>query len=525
MLRSIIGLLKFKMFALCLLSALLLSLAFPKTNLWFFSWFGLVPLLFALENQKPLKSFGIGTLCGVIFFGICIYWLMYVTVAGMIMMVLYLSLYFGIFAVFTTIFSKKSQLVRLLVLPSCWVVLEFIRAHFLTGFGWANLGESQYQNYFMIQIADITGVYGMSFVVVMTNVWLKEAIEEIVKSRGINWKKFLTKSTAVLLCSLLFCFSYSVFHLAKAYRDKPTVITVGVVQGNVEQKIKWVSSAWPSILYRYTTLTKKLFSYNVDLIIWPETAYPGFVWETPDWMNNLRNSMSKRMTPLLLGAVTKEKEKYFNSAFYLKDERFIKQKLMQHNKLHLVPFGEFVPLRSIFPFLANIVPIDDFSPGEEYTLFPILSRNGDHYKDGGRKFAVLICFEDTFAYLARRFAQKGANMFINITNDAWFMDTKAPYMHLQSSVFRSIENRKSMIRAANTGLSAVIDPYGRVTAYLQGENGRKTFVSGIMKANVEVNNKMTFYTKFGDIFTYLCFGCILVCMLRTKRKVRKSLLL
>jgi apolipoprotein N-acyltransferase len=188
----------------------------------------------------------------------------------------------------------------------------------------------------------------------------------------------------------------------------------------------------------------------------------------------------------------------------------------QYDKIHLVPFGEYVPLRGLFPFLSDLVPIGDFTPGKEYTLFSIDFKEGTGSLKQGL-FGVLICFEDTLSYISRRFTQEGAQFLVNITNDAWFLDTPAPFMHLQASVFRAIENRRSLIRSANTGVSSFVDPSGRIYRYLQDTHGKKTFVEGYAREEVLLSQEKTFYTKFGDVFAYLCFGCILWGIFKVKK--------
>jgi len=184
----------------------------------------------------------------------------------------------------------------------------------------------------------------------------------------------------------------------------------------------------------------------------------------------------------------------------------------------LVPFGEYLPLRNILPLLSSFVAIGDFTAGGQWTTFsPVPARLGDQ---GDYQFSVLICFEDTVARLSRQFVKQGARLLVNITNDAWFGNSKAPFMHLQSAVFRTIENRRSLVRAANTGVSCFIDQWGKTTNCVARDIGaekQKTYVSGYAIANVDFNEKMTFYTKFGDVFTIFCFGCILLGIIRRKR--------
>jgi apolipoprotein N-acyltransferase len=208
-----------------------------------------------------------------------------------------------------------------------------------------------------------------------------------------------------------------------------------------------------------------------------------------------------------LGVVAEEGEKYYNSALLISAQGDF---MGRYDKYHLVPFGEFLPLRKELPFLADLVPIDDFSSGHKAKTLQLPA--GDRTV----KFSVAICFEDTLAYVVRHFVRNGAELLLNMTNDAWFQDSKEPFMHLQAAVFRTVETRRSLVRSANTGISCHVDPYGRILGYVQNVRGKKTYVDGTTTFNVALNTSETLYTKLGDVFTYLCFVCILWTVLRMK---------
>ena len=497
---------------LVLLTPLLLILAFPKTDVWILSWFALIPLFISLNNAQKfsdavLKAY----VSGFVFFLGTLYWFIHVTLPGMILMVAYAAVYFGVFGAVCWRARRYSFLKRLFFLPSAWVLLEFARAHLLTGFGWAALGYSQYKNILMIQIADLTGVYGVTFVIVLVNTWLQEIVRQRVFAKKLNAGKEFVFAGLIVVGILAAVIGYGFWS-----QQDPTPADqsrIAVIQGSIPLELKWNKSAWPLILEKYLLLTQKAAAEKPDLIIWPETAFPGFIWEVPEDMEKIKGFVAEKKIPLLLGLVTMESGKYYNSALLLADTGEAKE---QYDKIHLVPFGEFIPFRGSFSFLRDVIPIDDFTAGSRFTLFPVEASLGPkvlRYK----KFGVLICFEDSVEDIARQFAQEGAHMFVNITNDAWFKDTKAPFMHLSSSVFRAVENRRPVVRSANTGVSCFIDSRGRVKSYLQDKMGKKTFVAGYTVGNVELRFDETVYTKFGDIFTYLCFGCILWIVL-IKRK-------
>jgi apolipoprotein N-acyltransferase len=250
-------------------------------------------------------------------------------------------------------------------------------------------------------------------------------------------------------------------------------LKISLIQGNIPQYQKWDENFRASILERYETLTKEAAKDKPDLIIWPETSVPGIIGEEPDLLIRVLDLAKTVNTPILVGAVTsKELGVYYNSALLISADGAVTQ---QYDKLHLVPFGEYVPLEKYFPFLRSMigVPIGDFTAGGESTVFKSPER-----------FAALICFEDIIPGLSRRFVKGGAQFLVNITNDAWFMESSAPYQHAAASVFRAIENRVPVVRAANTGLSCFIDRSGRI--YDKVSDGKKDiFVVGYKTGEIK----------------------------------------
>ncbi len=349
-------------------------------------------------------------------------------------------------------------------------------------------------------------MFGVSFLIVMVNVLARE----LARTRfNILFGK--PKREFVLGCALVFSFVilsllYGLYRLQP--EKKASSLTITVVQADIPQEMKWQPSAWPFIMAKHLTLTKAAAAQKPDLIIWPETAFPGFIWESPQLFEDLRAFVAEIKIPLLLGLVIQEEDRYYNSVVLISKDGEI---IARHDKLHLVPFGEYVPLRKTFPVLTDIVPIGDFTAGKTWTIFP-------------QGFSVLICFEDTVPEISRGFVKKGANLLVNMTNDAWFKDTKAPFLHMQAAVFRAVENRRTLIRAANTGVSCFIDRNGRVLNSVKDEQGKTTYVAGYKLENVSFENEKTFYTKYEDVFTYLCFGVILWGIVtRNKRNFAKKI--
>jgi apolipoprotein N-acyltransferase len=290
-----------------------------------------------------------------------------------------------------------------------------------------------------------------------------------------------------------------------AFGGKQSQVKITVVQGNIEQKFKWDQEYQNYIMDRYEDLTIEAVKDKPQLIIWPETAVPGFLNYDKELLQWMKNIIQKIKIPLLVGAPTldtTDTERYYNSAALFSDKKDI---VAQYNKLHLVAFGEFIPFEKQFPFLRKLFPISGgFISGGKYTVFRLRTPNSQLPTN----FSVLICFEDIFPNLVRQFVKNGADFMVNITNDAWFDKSAAAYQHAANSVFRAVENRRPFARSANTGLSCFIEKTGRIYEKVS-KNNKDLFVEGTKTAfiTVEEDKKYSFYTKFGDIFI---LGCIIL---------------
>ena len=472
-----------------------------------------MPLFFALEGKSKAKAFLLAYLVGIIFWWGVIYWLVHVTFLGTFLLVLYLALYFGIFGLlYSSIVHRPSSIVPF-ILASVWVILEYLRAHLLTGFPWALLGYSQYLNLPVIQISDITGAWGVSFLIVMVNVVIYKVIGYRSWVIGKRQKIHLSVRPFILpLFFIFFCLAYGVYKLyltPNTYDLRP--IRIAVIQGNIPQELKWMPDAKERILDKHIGLTEKAASDNPDLIVWPEAALPAVLEEEPALFERVSYAAAKAKTSLLIGAVTLREDFYYNSALLLSSQG---ETLVKYNKLHLVPFGEYIPLKKIFPFLETVAPIGDIRPGQDYTIFKIPSSNTTKSQIPIR-FSVLICFEDLFPELARNFVKNGAQFLVNITNDAWYKKTSAPYQHLQASVFRAVENRVSLARAANTGVSGFIAPSGEIISLVCDRFGRNIFIEGYKQQEIAIIDRhQTFYSRYGDVFIIICFLFLLYGIIR-----------
>lgn len=511
--------------SLPVLSACLLILSFPGFNLWLLAWIGLVPMLFAIENKKPYHAFLISYLIGALFFLGTVYWLIHVTLPGMIIVVLYLALYFGIFGLIcnyylqTTNDKRRTTKYYLLpIIPAAWVALEFLRAHFITGFGWNLLGYSQSSILPVIQIADMTGVYGVSFLVVMVNSAIYLTIREVRK------KNYHFIPLAIAAAVLFITCYYGIFRTRNIFTGEK--LRVAVVQGNIPQVKKWDLSFREDILNKYERLTRQVACQYPELIIWPETSVPGFLESEPELLGRVTKLAKDIGAPLLVGAPREDPEKknaYYNSTFLVNADGRVAGR---YDKMHLVPFGEYVPLRALLGFVENFAPspIGDFTSGKDHTVFNFfISRSAKGQGQAWRltkriKFSTLICFEDIFPGLAGEFARRDALFLVNMTNDAWFGRTSAAYQHVQNSVFRAVETRLNVIRAANTGVSCFINQKGEITGMVES-GGQSMFVDGFCVGEIILTRARTFYTLYGDLFAYLCLLAAIASLAAVRLKI------
>ncbi|MEA3560521.1 MAG: apolipoprotein N-acyltransferase [Candidatus Omnitrophota bacterium] len=491
-------------FFLCLFSALLLVFSFPVFKLTGFAWFAFVPLFIAIDGKKMRKAVIFSCLTGFVFFLGTVYWIGYVSVWGLTILVLYLTLYFGVFGLFVSCLSSGFWF--LLLVPCFWVALEYIRSHLFSGFGWAALGYSQYLNIPLIQIADITGVYGVSFLVMMVNVSIFQILQAAGRRPQAAGRKFQTARTdfkslliniGIVSLILIAVFGYGKSQLLK--RPEPK-IKIAVVQGNISQQEKWDPQLKQLILDKYRVLTK-LASFNQpDIIVWPETAVPGYLVNDDRLLDYITDLVKEVNKPLLLGsAFLANNQEVYNSAFLISRQGEV---VGRYDKLHLVPFGEYIPLGKVFSFVKGVdkrAGGGNFTAGKTYTLFQ-LPITGCQLA----RFGVLICFEDVFPGLTRAFVRQGADFMVNITNDAWFGNSSGPYQHVQTSVLRAVENKKGVVRCANTGISCFIDPTGRITNKVLDKKGKDLSITGYLTGEISIWKILTFYTRFGDVFAYLC---------------------
>jgi len=497
---------------LSLLSGILLILSFPNFDLEFLAWFALVPLLYSIEGKGAYRSFKLGCLTGIASFLGILYWIVVAvhtygniplipSVLILLLLVAYLSLFIGAFTFLTRLIQMRSGVQTFLFTPFLWVALEYLRSLLLTGFPWANLGYSQYLNLPFIQMADVTGAYGLSFVILFVNATFFWILRQ--------WPKrvFPLKEVTVTVILVLgfVIYGYTKMGIVDRQMIQNPPLKIGLVQGDIDQSIKWDKAFQLETLEIYEKLSLRVAEDKPDLIIWPETATPFFFQDAKEYQPLVLDIPKKTNAFLLFGSpsykIDKGKVKHYNSAYLVSPSG---EPVGKYDKIHLVPFGEYVPMQDLLFFIGSLGEgIGDFKSGKEIYNFSLPQG----------KFGVLICFEIIFPDLCRKFVKEGANFLVTITNDAWFGRTSAPYQHFSMAAFRAVENRVFVARAANTGITGIIDPTGKILK----EGG--IFKREAMNGMIRLSNRKTFYTLHGDVFAWACsaFSILLLAYALTRK--------
>jgi apolipoprotein N-acyltransferase len=483
---------------LAVASGILLFLSFPKYGSGLLAFIALIPLFWAIKEVTSIRQ---GLLLGFITGMTChiglIYWIVYVVVnygylpiyLGITLMLLlacYLSIYTSLFAAGIIFFRQKIAL--FVAAPVLWICLEYCKSYLLTGFPWENLGYSQYLNHYFVQFADVTGVFGLSFLIVLINATLFEVIAK--KSR----KEYILATAVILIIVGVLVYGINRSKQVDKLLQNAAGIEVSLIQGNIDQGIKWNDSFRKETINIYEYLSLQNAPAKGSLIVWPETALPFNYQDADQIQKQVRDISVKTKSWFIFGSTSYENLRddtnYYNSAYLLSPAGEIRGK---YNKVHLVPYGEYVPLRNVFPFINKLTAgMGDFTAGTGY--LPLTMDN--------KKIGILICYEGILPFAARTYKKEGAELLVNITNDAWFGATSAPFQHFSMAVFRAVETRLYLVRAANTGISAIINPQGDIIARTN------IFERAALKQNVKYSNIQTIYAQYGDIPVFVCFGLV-----------------
>lgn len=488
-------------FILSVLSGLMMILVFPKADQGWLAWIAMVPLLLALRKTDWRRGFATGFITGFVHSLGLMYWTvitmnvygnlpLYQCVIVLILLAACMALFVAVFGLVLVRINPHPWQLPFLA-PAVWVATEFLRATLFTGFPWELLGYSQYDHLWLIQWADLFGVYGISALVVMVNsvvvLGLLHWIDKPWRDEPVSFN--LMKRAAVTALAVMV--TVTLYGALRLHRVDKTIAEadhtrVAVIQGNIDQAEKWDPSFQLHTTVKYKNLSIRATAEKPDLIVWPETATPFYFLQDPILSRMVIEGIKEAGSDFIIGsplAVANPDGKgytYRNTAYLMSAKGKV---LGQYDKVRLVPFGEYVPLKRWLPFIKKMVAqVGDFKSGQRGTTLPWKSH----------PIGMQICYEVIFPGLVRAMVDNGAQLLVNITNDAWFDRTSAAYQHFSMAVFRSVENRRALVRAANTGISGFISPSGRVMATT------KLFVDDALVAKVPLMTGSTFYVRWGD---------------------------
>lgn len=515
--------------AAVLLSVCFLFLSMPG----YFGWWpllfvALVPLFAVCLHLPPLRSAGVGFLAGLSYNVLTIHWIVVVlgrygglpiwlSVSAMVLLAMYMGLFLAIFCLLLSLLAgrywQKERSISTLVwtAPVLWVGLDYLRSVLFTGFPWLDLGYGLYSQPLLIQSADLGGHHLLTFAVVLANGLVLSIIDR--QGSNVRWNIGMERRVLFAACSfLVFVFGYSMlrYRVMPSFLQQSLHAEVSVIQGNIGQDEKWNPGRKEKTVAKYERLSRQALSESTtELLIWPETALPFYPQSDP-LAGRVADLVQSENIYLLTGAPTfgvvetngeKHKE-FFNSALLIDPNGVVTG---SYSKQHLVPFGEYIPFRKYLPYLAPVVEtIGDFSAGRSSAPLSI----GDHLRLG-----ILICFESIFPRVARDEVAHGANLLVNLTNDAWYGRTSAPYQSMAMSVLRAVETKRSLIRAANTGISCIVYPSGEII------DRTDIFHPAVLTGQVPVLEKETVFVRSGYHFGVACLALIPALLLFRNRHV------
>lgn len=506
----------FRAWILAFLSGVAMALCYAPVAWGGLCWVALAPLTCAVWLVKPparwqrLHLAGLGFVFGCAYFGGSLFWLTTLTAPGWVTLSLYLSLYPAIWALFLGTVARPAGedrsgrsvwLSSIHNLRACgsaaaaWVALEWLRGVLFPQFPWNNAGIALHANIPLIQIADITGVGGVSFLVVMANLMLVATIKRLVLEVGLGVRRpHYDFAVTVALVALAWAYG-----IRQVFSPAPASVefTFAAVQANIPQNVRNNLTFESDVQARYKNHTEVALAMKPDLLLWPESAMPRPVFNDQATWDFVRELAGRHDGDFLLGTVYFSDKGDFNSVAMLSAHG---QEAQMYHKMHLVPFGEYVPFRKAFPLFAWVVGdlvSDDFDAGTEPVILEMSSKPV--------KIGPLICFEDVIGDLARKFALGGAQAFAVVTNDGWFRASAGSRQHAAHAVFRCVENKLPMVRVANTGVTCLVDRLGQVKETLQTETG-DTFIEGVLfgKAAAPKHPAPTFYARNGEVFSISC---------------------
>jgi apolipoprotein N-acyltransferase len=522
-------------------SGFLYAASFEPFNQSWLCWICLSPLLGAIwfsgtpGRWRWLRNLALGYVSGLVFFWTVFSWLTTVTVPGWFLLQFYMAIYFAAWAWFCGLVRPREDtltpetkgedkwssmlqsarggpsekpappvpwlqswrnLLLAFVIAAMWITTEWLRGLVFSGWGWNGLGIALHGNWIIIQVAEYTGVLGLSFVVAFTNVIAVTTVRRLIfEARTRLMRPHWDLNFTMLGIVGLILFGW---HVARIPRPSHP-IRVAAVQADIPRSEKFDRQFSQRIFDQFRRLSQLAMSTNPrpDLLVWPESSMPGPVLEDEQSYQFVTGFAAQSKVDILLGTIDEEPGHDYNAALLVADSG---RDIQLYRKLHLVPFGEYIPGRHTLPLLARIIGDQvpgDFDVGTDYTVFQLTTPNV--------RAAPLICFEDTIGELTRHFVlpvngDPGANLLVNVTNDGWFLHSAGSRQHLAHAIFRCVETRRPMVRAANTGVTCFVNELGRVSQVLKDDHG-STFGEGILCDEVSVpsGDELTFYTRHGDL--------------------------
>ncbi|HUN58372.1 MAG TPA: apolipoprotein N-acyltransferase [Candidatus Binataceae bacterium] len=502
--------------ALAVASGLMLALSFPKFDLGFAAWIAFVPLLHAIEGQSTRRVFTYAWIQGFACYVASIYWVVItlhnfagvplaLAVLPMLLLAAVMALYTGAAFYTAEFITRRLDLPILFTLPLAWAAVEWIRTYFPIGFPWNLLGYAAYQNLNLIQFAEFTGVYGISALIVLFNTVIYVVLFRRESTR------IQLMGLGVLSGLLVVAWVFGTIRVKSLEQAAPAgSLKIAMVQGDIPQSIKWDPNFLSSSFDIYAEQSERAAQMGADLIVWPEAAaafffqpedrYPAVFAKDETYRAKLLTMAAQTHDAFLFGApalgVEDDHVGFYNRAYLVTGDGRV---AAWYDKINLVPFGEYVPLRGLLGGLVNRVVkgFGDMFPGRVQTIFDFK----------GARLGILICYESVFPDLARRAVKSGADILVNITNDAWYGDSSAPYQLLAMAAMRSVETKAPMVRVANTGISAVIQPTGEI------DDRTPLFKRGTEIETVPFRPVSTVYVLVGDVFAISCLILVLIGLL------------
>jgi apolipoprotein N-acyltransferase len=496
-------------YALALVSGALLALSFPRYGHPAFAWIALVPLLVALAQpvplapserrrvEGPLRAFLLGLTTGFVYFTGTLYWTGAVirtfggiplpaAVLGVCLLALYQGFFPALFALIVSRLIARGGRAAILLSAAAWVATEFFRGVVLGGFPWVLLGDSQVTVLPVAQLASVLGVYGVTALVAFINASIAYAVLASGRSR-----------VAVLAAAAAVLVGIGVWGAMRvadgALTNTGTPMRVGLIQANIPQEDKWKSGEARRIFTTYVAMTRDAVARGAEFVIWPESATPFMFEQDPVGQETLRSLARELRVPILFGSdqeVTRPQPALYNAAFLVGADGTT---AAVYRKIHLVPWGEFIPLKRLLFFVSPLVDsFTDFSPGTEMVMLPV----------GSHLLSTAICYEVVYPSLVRQAVLAGSQLLTTITNDAWYGYSSAPYQHFALASMRAIEQGRYLARAANTGISGVVDPYGRIVR----QSG--IFEQAALVEPIRFLTVRTIYSRIGDLIAYIAIALV-----------------